>query len=52
METKQIPPFGIRMTPDLHGWVKAEAEKEGRSMNGLIVQTLKEKMNADQNADA
>lgn len=44
---KQRGPFGLRMPKELHVWIKAEAEKQGRSMNNLIVQLLRE-----QEADA
>lgn len=46
MTARQIPPFGVRMPDDLKAWVIGEARKEGRSMNNLIVQTLREKMMA------
>lgn len=40
MQTKQIPPFGLRMSEDLKAWVKEKAEEQGRSMNNFIVRQL------------
>lgn len=40
---KQIPPFGLRMPPDLKARVQAAAEGHNRSMNAEIIATLEEK---------
>lgn len=40
--TREIPPFGLRMPPDLKDKVKDAAAREGRSMNAQIVQHLRE----------
>lgn len=34
---QQRPPFGLRMPKDLHEWVRAKANEEGRSMNNFVV---------------
>lgn len=40
---KQIPPYGLRMPPDLKDRVQAAAVANNRSMNAEIVATLEEK---------
>lgn len=35
------------MPKDLHNWVKAEAERHGRSMNNFIIHFLKTGMEAE-----
>lgn len=42
-DTKQEPPYGLRMPPDLKARVKAAAEANNRSMNAEIVATLEER---------
>lgn len=42
-DTKQEPPYGLRMPPDLKARVKAAAATNNRSMNAEIVATLQEK---------
>lgn len=37
-----IPPFGLRMPPSLHGRIKAAAEENARSMNSEIIARLEE----------
>lgn len=39
--SRQNTPYGLRMPDDLRQRVKALAKREGRSMNGQIVQVLK-----------
>jgi len=38
--SKQIPPFGVRMPEELHQRIKADAERNNRSMNAEIVARL------------
>ncbi|WP_084332699.1 Arc family DNA-binding protein [Marinobacterium jannaschii] len=40
MRQKQIPPFGVRMQPDLKRKVEESAHRNGRSMNSEIVYQL------------
>lgn len=28
--------YAVRVTPELHAWIKARADKEGRNMGGLV----------------
>lgn len=44
---KHISPFGLRMPPDLHGWVKEQAQQAGRSMNNWLVQVVRERRAAE-----
>lgn len=37
----------LRLPDAIRAWLQAKAEDEGRSLNGLIVQTLKAAMKAD-----
>jgi hypothetical protein len=37
-----IPPFGLRMQPDLKARVEESARRNGRSLNGEIVQALEQ----------
>ena len=48
---KQIPPFGLRMPPDLKERVSRAAERNNRSMNAEIVATLEEKYPAPEPID-
>lgn len=45
---KPIPPFGLRMPPEIKNWIEARAEENGRSMNGEIIQIIKSMMRAEQ----
>ena len=47
MTKSQIPPFGLRMPPDFHMWIKMKARIEGRSMNNLLVQIIRDAMEED-----
>ena len=38
--SRSIPPFGLRMPPELHEKVKSAAEESGRSMNTEIIARL------------
>lgn len=42
METPQgkIPPFGVRMPPEIKAWVEARAKKERMSMNSWILRLI------------
>lgn len=42
-----IPPFGLRMQPELHAKVKDHAACEGISMNAAIVRILEKHLSAD-----
>lgn len=44
MKTREINPFGLRMTPEIRDYVAKKAEKEERSQNWLICKILKEAM--------
>ncbi|HBT01648.1 MAG TPA: hypothetical protein DEB47_17730 [Citreicella sp.] len=47
MQTKQTPPYGLRMPDDLKRWVKDQAKQQGRSMNNLIVHLLERQKDSD-----
>lgn len=55
--TAHIPPFGLRMQPDLKARVEESAKANGRSMNAEIVARLEDSFSApltkkDLNAEA
>ena len=37
-----IPPFGVRMPPELKDWLSEQARHSRRSLNGEIVKRLEE----------
>lgn len=37
-----IPPFGVRMPPELKDWLSEQARQSRRSLNGEIVKRLEE----------
>lgn len=37
-----IPPFGVRMPPELKEWLSEEATRNRRSLNGEIIKRLEE----------
>lgn len=44
---QQRGPFGLRMPDDLKMWVKMKARMEGRSMNNMLVQIIRNAMEDD-----
>lgn len=47
MPRPQIPPFGLRLPPDLKMWVEMKAKMEDRSMNNLLVNIVRQAMERD-----
>jgi hypothetical protein len=39
--------FVLRLPDDMHDWLKALAEREGRSLHGQILHMLRQKMTAE-----
>lgn len=39
-QRQEIAPFGVRMPPDIKGWVEAQAKLERMSMNSFIVRLI------------
>lgn len=39
-----IPPFGLRLPPDLKGWIEDQAKRYGGSQNAEIVRAVRERM--------
>lgn len=52
MPNPQRAPFGLRMPDELKEWTKRKAHEDGRSVNNLIVQILREKMAAGEGRQA
>lgn len=50
MQKQKRPPFGLRMPPDLHDWVKEVAREQGRSMNNFVVHVLQAQRKAEEAA--
>lgn len=46
-QTSHIPPFGLRMQPDLKDKLERLAMEHGRSLNAEIVQTLERALDED-----
>lgn len=49
MDTKTIrstPPFGLRLNPDLKEWVKQQAKKDRRSINGWLTKLIEDHKDA------
>ncbi len=46
-KTQKAKTFSIRLSDELLDWIKAQAEKEGRSVNNMIVRMLEEKKNSN-----
>lgn len=40
--TSPIPPFGLRLPPDLKAWLQEQADKNHRSLNGEITKRLED----------
>lgn len=40
MKARDIPPYGLRMEPELKEILKKLAKREGRSLNSEIIQRL------------
>lgn len=39
-----IPPFGLRLPPDLKEWVEKQARINGSSQNSEVVRSIRERM--------
>ncbi|MDE9447546.1 Arc family DNA-binding protein [Xenorhabdus bovienii] len=42
---QRIPPYPLRMPPELREWYEEESNESGRSLNAEIVKILKDRMN-------
>ncbi|PHM42332.1 Arc family DNA-binding protein [Xenorhabdus szentirmaii] len=42
---QRIPPYPLRMPPEVRAWYEEESDKSERSLNAEIVKTLKDRMN-------
>lgn len=40
--SSQIPPFGLRLPPELKAWLQQQADKNHRSLNGEITKRLED----------
>lgn len=50
LRQRDINPFGLRMQPDIRGWLDGKARQEDRSLNWLICKILEEAMKQDEQA--
>lgn len=48
--SSQIPPFGLRLPPELKAWLQEQADKNHRSLNGEITKRLEDSWRAERKA--
>lgn len=42
MKQREIPPFGLRLPPNLREWVQVKAKSDERSQNWFLVKLVEE----------
>lgn len=48
----KIPPFGLRLAPELKAWVEEQAKKDRRSVNSWLTLLIEEKKEAQHEKQA